>query len=571
MIPIVTYTNYETVFGRKPSEEELVEWVSGLSLGDCLHTIGKMSHALAADTPEGQQIILGIVLSGLPKPQQERLLGVLADGSSRRLIFAKQLLALARVALLHAEDRLSDSFGGGVDLPKFVAALLGVADVYDTTDAEAATVENGIPAEEFFCSFRLRRVGMPDRHPVHSLLRTMRVFVDLPERHPDLVTTVKPGQAFEAEVGLSLERYLAVCVAANIRFATWNGNADAWMLDQGWWGQTALHDEEIERALATVSATPMELKEAIEEQLAIGRRSIDDIRPVMIKPLIRVGSTAYLPLDLQTLMDALLGDGLFWRLKPAQGATQKERSDFGESLGHLLEAHCLQVVEACLPDLSNGCKRVFPEFRYKVQTAEGDEPKDGPDVIVAEPGAAAFVEIGIDRVHVRDTLGAGDMESFRKDAKRIILHRAAQLSEKIDHARSGALTLQKSPEGAFDRIFPVICIWDGFPLGPYLYDRVLAMVRDEGYLTQENVAPLRIISVEDFELLCALAAKGRTISSVLRAHEESGWHDDSIGSFLRDAYADELELPEPLKSEFPQVLKRLVDQLFGATHAEAAP
>jgi hypothetical protein len=331
--------------------------------------------------------------------------------------------------------------------------------------------------------------------------------------------------------------------------------AGKWLLGDQYWVNAKVEPGEIARTLATVAATPDELRSAFQKELADGRDSIDDVRPFALKPLIEIGPRTYLPVDIEALDDALMGDGLFWRLRPGNGSTQQDRSDFGETLGHLLEAHCVEVAEACYAKAGGMRKPFFREFRY----SEGDSA----DITVTDPGASAFIEIGINRPNLRDTVFAGDLASFEDDVEKIILPRAEQLNRKIDHARDGRLVFQGAPAGTLRRVYPVVCLWDGFPLGRYLYERILRVVRDAGYLLQDRVAPLRVISVEELELLCGLASKGSLLTDLLEMHERSASPEASLSEFLRERHLAALELPPPLDQDFDAIGKRLAKQLFG--------
>ena len=195
-------------------------------------------------------------------------------------------------------------------------------------------------------------------------------------------------------------------------------------------------DEEFIRTIATVAATPSQLRHAFQSLMARGQNSIDNVRPFILHPLIEVEAGVYTAINVEALGDTLIGDGLFWRLKPAPAASQQEKSDFGETLGHLLEQHCLDVAESVY-GLKGSPKRLFPEFKY----SEGD----GPDLVIADDRAAAFIEIGIDRPNLRQTVYRGDLESYDSDVKRLILPRAEQLDRKIQHALEGTLGFQGAP------------------------------------------------------------------------------------------------------------------------------
>jgi len=58
--------------------------------------------------------------------------------------------------------------------------------------------------------------GQLDYVPALDVLRGIAVAAvvsDLPEQHPELVTSVRPAEPFEQRVGLPLERYLAIFFA----------------------------------------------------------------------------------------------------------------------------------------------------------------------------------------------------------------------------------------------------------------------------------------------------------------------------------------------------------------------
>jgi hypothetical protein len=552
-VDATTYIGFEQLFGRSLTEEALIARVSRLSLYDCLQSVGKLSQLLATEVPDAE--LAALLADGLPEAQTVVLRGLMQARPRPRPLFGKQLMTLARTALLHADGRREDMFSAGALVPTFIEALVGVLDVYDETDDELAHVTDGIPAEEWFMSFRLRRVGLPHRHIQHSLVRAFRVFVDLPERRSDLVTGRTPGERFEAQTSMSLERYLGICLAVFGRFYSWNKKPDEWLLGPSYWAETTLSPAEIAEALSTISTTTEDLRRAFAIEIERGRTSIDDLRPFVLHPLIEIEPQTFLAVDVEGLGDALLGDGLFWRLRPE--GDMRERSDYGETLGHLLEAHCREIAEASLASAMTHRKALFPEFRY----SQGHSP----DLIVADPNASTWFEIGIDRPNLRDTVFLGDLASFDRDIERIIKHRAEQLSRKIDHAKDGLLALRGAPARALDRVIPVVVLWDGFPLGRYLYDRLLNAVREWGYLTQEGVAELRVLSVEEFEMLFGLASKGWLVSDLFDEQANADeWRSEPLSEFMRGTRKRHLTLPPPLDAASAEIITRIGEQLFKA-------
>ena len=439
------FVTYADVYGRPITEDDLIALVEPLSLNDCLQSVGKLSQLIADDGVDTQREALGFVLAGLRSAGAAMLLDGMVRYGSRVLLWDKQLMALGRLALLHAEDRPPDSFDNRTDLWRFVEALLGVNDIYAFEGSTVDAVQDGVEAEEWMASFRLRRVGMPSRIARQSFVRAVRVYIDLPQQHPGLVTTVPPAEAFERQVGMQLERYLAICFGIMSRFWGWDRAPDSWLLGSAYWANSSVTEDEFVSVASTVSATTARLRHAFEGMTSRGQNSIDDIWPFVLHPLIELDPGVYSAIDVADLADTLLGDGLFWRMRPDdEGGAQL----FGETLGHLLERHCLDIAESVYPTRKRP-KRLFPEFRYR--SRDGNRI-DGPDLTIADFHASAFIEVGIGRPHLRNTVLRGNLASYDADVQRLILHRAEQLDRKIGDALAGNLVLQGSPRTA-SRVF----------------------------------------------------------------------------------------------------------------------
>jgi hypothetical protein len=478
-------------------------------------------------------------------------------------------MAAARVAILEANERDPDGFDEQRDLHRFVRLVLGVADVYDPADVPDGASDDEMIA--WLSSLVLKRVGLPRRSFYSAVIRTMRVFVDLPRRRPELLDVDPPNVAFEREVGLTLERYLAICFAVAIRFSGWNREPDSWLLGDGYWANTTVKPDEFRLAVQTLAAPVDTVRKAIERDISAGYNTIDDIWPFITNPLIEIEEHVYLTLDVETLGDALVGDGLYWRMKYNPGATEQERQQLGEAYGHLFEAHCLEVAEPWFSSAPDAL--FFGEKRYS-KVVDGDkQAKDGPDLVVFEGSDAVFIEIGIDRPNMLETVVRGDLESFDKDVQEILLHRAEQLDRKITDFIGGDLSFDGAPAGDVRRIHPVICLIDGFPVDGPLYERIRKRFADAGYLQQSVVEPFEIISAEEFEYLCAQVEAGRKLTAVLRSMAQSRrpLDHEAVRDYLIRTLKASPQPPSHLRREFDEIGDRFAKQLFGKTLQRSKP
>ncbi len=544
-IPVVTYATYEEVFGAPINEFDLRQRIKYLSVEDCLQTVGKLSTLLASHEQLKADAVVAETLGPVPRARAEALV---AQG--RPIVFGKRLSAVARIAIEHAVERPPDSFSDGSRVAWFMETILGVADVFDRHRELREMSEAEV--REWFASFQLRRLGAPTRSLRNTMLRIVRVFIDLPERRPELLTGGSPSAAFVERAEIGLERYIAICFAIHARFGNWEGEPDSWLLGADYWEKTSVTKDEFLRVARTASATVARLREAFAAEREAGFDSLDDLRPFLIHPLCEVVDEVFLTVDVELLGDALFGDGLYWRLRPGVDAEQQARSEFGETVGHLLEAHCWEVAESVYAN-AEGAK-AFPEIGY--------DGEDGPDLAVFEEGAATFVEVGTNRPHVRDTLGRGSLQSFDLDVEKLILPRAHQLDRKITDFSQGRLVYAgHAPDDR--RVFPVICLMDGFPLGHLLYDRIVTAVHGAGFLQQADLEPLAVISVEDYEHLMGFVESGHRLSEILRTHAASQFREASIREFMLAEFGAPLKIPKLLDQEFEAAAGRLVRQLFG--------
>jgi hypothetical protein len=140
-------------------------------------------------------------------------------------------------------------------------------------------------------------------------------------------------------------------------------------------------------------------------------------------------------------------------------------------------------------------ERLFREKKF----AAG---RHGPDVLICDDDAVVVCEIGANEVNVRDTLHRGSVDALDKDIERVLLPRVEQVRKKIDALRSGAFSYPRAISES-TRIEPVVCLLDGFPIAPYVRNRIDDAVTASRLLDVPNVGRIAILSAEEFELACA--------------------------------------------------------------------
>jgi hypothetical protein len=553
------YITYAEVFGAAPTRADVEDFVRGTSLDDWLQTVGKLSRDLF-DPRVPNKAVDRLLASGLPGDARERAEKLIDVG--RPLAFDTRLGTLARVAFCHAERRPADAFGGGqAGAERMVRALLAVADIFDPGD-----LFSGSDAErrDQFSSLMLRRLSAKTRAAlVPAFVRYWRLFIDLPAQDPSLlVAGENPDEKLRTITGMGIRRYLALCFGVYTRWMTWTLERNpAWAIDQTYWSKTTISEDEFLAGIGTLAASPDEFQKEFEADAAAGFETIDDLRPIALHPLCEITSGKVLPLDAEALGPRLLGDGLFWRLKPLPSASEAEKSAYNATIGHLVEAHCLELAKSVYPE-QTGKPELFGEVAY------GGEL--GPDLVVIEDGSCVFVEVSAERVNVRDTLFRGSLGAYENDIEAIVVDRVRrQLDRKISDARAGDLRFGTNPPSNLGTIHPVLCLIDGFPLAPTLRERVDAALAQAGLLQHEDVGRLSIISVEEFEALMGEVERGASLSGLLAAwandQEMSRW---TVRDFLL-ARRGGLALASSIREHWKLIKPQLGQELFGANFTGA--
>lgn len=489
-----TYITYEEIFAEQPTEDDLRRIAQRLSASDVLQTCGKLS-AAAAYERDGTAVIENVLGEMIGGGVQAALLGLRT--LRRRLHFRQRLLATARSGIMFADSRPPDSFGNGAQTADFVRLVLAVADVYD----DDRLADSEMDAEDWLASFYLRRVLALHRGiSMTAFSRAYRLFIDLPERFPRHVAGVAFDELMQREVGLDVRRYLATCMGIHARFLTSDRDPARWLLTPAYWASTTISADESATVARRWSGTVEDFRVDFNDAFARGEQSIDDLRPFVLRPLIEIEEQTFTPVDVELLGEKLIGDGLYWRVVPDPDRPHQEKSDFGQSLGHLFEEHCAEVVRSCYPTPSTAAPRVFGERPYQFG--------DGPDLVVFDPDCTTMIEVGVDRPNFASTLLKGNLEHFDRDIESIVIPRASQLDRKIAHFRESSLRYPGWEDHIARPVFPVVCLVDGFPSGPVLRSRIDQRIAQAGLLTDRGTARLTIISGEELEWMLGLVETG---------------------------------------------------------------
>ena len=542
------------ISGTPVSEARFRSLLARHTIEDWLQTIGKMSRALD-DLPPGSGQ-LDCEIAAYLGPLTKRALRVIDEEG--RFVSQGALNTVAREALFWGAD--GEPVGFDDQGRREIAwALLGAVDLFEDQQPVVGVPES--EAHAVLASLMLRRIARPYGHLRNRIPRTHRLFVDLPNAHPELAA----GFDFDARsrelCGVEIARYLAICFTFHSRFGTANlRDPSQWILALDYYlAASSVSEDEFRSVIGTVSATPDELLADYEHEIGEGFSGIDDHRPLVRRPICEVRPSAFVPIDFEALGERLLGDGIYWRLKPVK---DPDRSDFGAVVGKMLEEHLYEVIrDVCPAPAPPGPDRLFREKRYRVSAGGVSSPVDSPDIVLFDDQAVMVCEIGANPVNVRDTIHRGSIASFDADVQNVLIPRVQQLHRKIDDIRRGALTYDREITSS-TRIEPVVCLLDGFPLAPFVRERIDSAIAASGYLDLPYVGRLSILGAEDIEVACgAIETRGHSMTDLLAGHAA----DDNVKDWPLSDYVRKLtgELPitSLLTREFDRVTAAITDEI----------
>lgn len=184
---VEAYVSHDEVYGEDLSRAELDGLLRGLSLDDCLQTIGKLGSSLAAPGANPQQ--LDAMVAGWLPAHRELTLNLIRVG--RRLLFPSRLSVLARLALEVTDRRPADAFGGdGAEIGRFARALLGVTSVFDVPGR--FDLPDRAQVEDELARLMLRRLATRSDVPLaQQFVRYWRMLVELPQARGDILVAAE--------------------------------------------------------------------------------------------------------------------------------------------------------------------------------------------------------------------------------------------------------------------------------------------------------------------------------------------------------------------------------------------
>ena len=490
-----TYITYEELFGKPIAEHEVVDLLAELSAYDVLNTIAHLS-CMVSTAPFMDRARQSRIMEALRWPAEARdAIEKVLDASKgpRVLFFPQQLIHLARLAVLHADDRPPDDYRGGAQVGEFVRCLIGVTELLGEEDLDPDNLEQSI-------GFMLRQTSINGRSDSVSLWA--RHF-DLFARIWNKVKTPEAfdaAEAFERYTGMSLQDWLIIGFGIYTPFMNFGGGKTetCQVVPASHFAQSQIPRNLIELFLEQNAVTLDQAREMIQQEEAEHGSTVYLCQTFEQRPLLWLPTEreAVIPFAVDAF-ERRVTEGIFWVLSDGALAEGMPREHFTGAFGQVFEESVHRTFERALPSI--GVPRVHRARAYK----RGKNTVDSTDVVIGYGTSAAFVEVVAKRPQVA-TVTRGDYAAFESDLDKGVLKKAKQLDRCIADFRAGTLTFDGMTADEIKTIYPVIVMAGGLPLMPPIPTVIENKIVEENLLT--DLPPVAIMSAAD---LAALGGSAR--------------------------------------------------------------
>lgn len=507
-----TYLTYAELMGREPlTEEEIIQRLELLSVADCIAAIADISTRLYESTSDPgaaltvQEALIRQTVGDAELGQA--LTATLSSGRWKAVFFEQQLVHLARLALLHADDRPHDDFAGGRRYSEWITCLIGVCDLLDAT----LKVED----HDERLAWELRQSQL-NHH--EDALPTIGL-------HYEIYQVLWPAQtsnehsaaaeAFRQTTSITIEDYFAVGTAVFSRLlARVRDNSLPGVEPAKYFSKSLLAPRVWEAFFAQTSRRPADLRsELLAEDQQYGPTTYGSLTFERF-PLVEAEPGIYMPVSMYSFQRRLT-QGVFHILSEAAVAHGLDRRHYASAFGIPFQQSVEATFHRALPAESLVCDVAYGPRTHR---------RHSSDVILTDALNPVFVEVVSGPLQA-STSTRGDLAAFESDLRRLVLEKSKQLDRCINDFFDGSLDLGIDRD-LVSHAWPVLLTSHTIPHAPTITPFIETAVRSAGYLTGPRVGGLAIVSAEDLFFCEAFMEQGKSFLALTR-----GWKTGSKSDY----------------------------------------
>ncbi len=510
------YITGREVTGNESSEPELTERLARLSAADCLLWIAHLQTRLFAETrpdesAELQRLLVQEALGGTQIGAA--VLQQLTKTPGRRVFCEQQLVHLARLVITHADSRPRDEFAAGDLAEEWGCCLLEVNDLLDA-GLDTSDEDELLSWEIRQCSLNHHEDQLPVSAIHHEIYRVL-----WPARQDK--RSREAEEAFERHTGMSIGEYFTVGAATLARLAV-RGNSETTNLpgiiperffsqsrlpEASWRAFFAFAARDIDALATELAAEEQQFGSGTYGSLTFERYPLAEIEPGL-----------FVPISMHSLQRKI-SQGVFHALSEAAEADGHNRryyiDPFGLVFQDSVEKTLRRGIAFCPENIS-----ITADIQYGTRR----RPRDSTDVILGYERNPVFVEVVSGPLRAA-TITQGHPCCFEADTNRLIIKKTKQLDENIHAFFASELELPGVAPSIVAHAWPVIVTSHPFPHREHIIETIETRVCEAGYLQDERIGTLSVISAEELFFCEGFMQQGRSFLALIRGWK-SGPHPE---------------------------------------------
>jgi hypothetical protein len=518
-------THHELTGGAAIREADLAERLRKLSAADCLWAIAHLNTRLfAATRPEGSaqlqrrlvQEVVGDVELG------RALLQTLTRRGATSVFCEQQLVHLARLVILHADGRPHDDFGGGRLREEWLTCLIGVSDLLDA-GLDVKDHDQRLAWEIRQCALNYHEDQLPVTAIHHEVYRVL--WPELKDARSEEVE-----EAFRRHTRMAIADYFTVGAAVLARLVIRGSNEDGLPgIEPARYFSSAQMDQSTWQAFFALTARDADglRAELVTEAEEYGETTYSSLTFERF-PLIEIEPGTFLPLSMASLQRRI-SQGVFHLLSEAAESEGHDRRRYSSNFGHAFQKSVERTLRRGVA-FGPSPVAITADVKYGPRAQQ----RRSSDVILGYERNPVFVEIVSGPLQA-GTITQGDLKCFEADADRLVVKKAKQLDHSIRDFFAGDLELPGIDRATVSHVWPVIVTSHAFPHMELIVDVLERRLRDAGYLQQERVGRLAMVSAEELFFCEGFMQQGKSFLALIR-----GWKSGSRANLPLKNYLIEL-------------------------------
>jgi len=320
----------------------------------------------------------------------------------------------------------------------------------------------------------------------------------------DSVDYLDIDQYFSEATGLTIDKYLTIGFGFLVRLIEFRKTGSIISDDPNfiifhpgdYFASTKIAEEDVEKMFSFLSMSVEEIGSLIDSQSL--REIAYDFLDFQARPFIKISLGRVIPVSFYYVIERFT-TGVYWvildYLSQTGQSTQKQK--FMRYHGFIFEQYIADMAEELFRRISDPGKSFHADEIY---LRDGTEVKTS-DAMIVTHDSIILIEATAARISAKRTIVDGLEEAFHDDCEKIIFKKAQELDRCIKDLRNGIVTINgKTIDGSM-RIYPLIVAIEGFPQLPPINTYLEREIHNRELLTDENIAPLGIMSADEFTTL----------------------------------------------------------------------